>query len=325
MIKSKFSLADVLSVLAAIAFGFVCFMGANFLNIDNDKVWAMSHTTGCIVIAFVCSLLLFGTAYGAKRLKRTNRNFKTCFIWEVVLLVFFLLFAVFFVTKSSPFPHYFTVAAQKSVINSKLQTSITQAENMFAVYESYANDRETLYKNKLKSVVAAKRINPEEYQAYGFQNSGISDEKQIETKMLTIHADLFPNNYSDTTTNNGIKEVATKWLQNAKDITGGWKPIGIVGVVNDITMNSKDWLNTLVTLSQIREPGEQATDFDYQLSFDDVKMYFTKLDSSTPLSIVLALLTYLLMLLSWFVTKRSTRFPGLKLLFGLGKSVNNEL
>jgi len=323
MNQTKFSLADVLTVLAAIAFGFVCFLGANFLNIGKDIVWGMSHTTGCVIMAVFISVLLFGTAFGAKLLKRTSRNFKTCFVGEVILLTFFVLFAVYFATKTSPFPHYFTVKAQNENILSKLKTSITQAENMFTAYESYADNREKLYKHKLQSVATIKRINPTEYAEYGFNvTSGISDASQIDTKMFTVHADLFPTNYSDTTANNGIKEVATGWLQNAKNITNNWKPIGIVGVVNDIEKNSTVWLNTLITLSQVREQGEQATDFEYTLSFDNVKTHFTKLDSATPTSIGLAVLAYLLLLLSWFVTKRSTGFPGLKYLF---KSSPNEL
>ena len=325
MNQSKFSLADVLTVLSALAFSFVCFMGANFLNIGNDTVWGMPHTAGCVVMSMVCSLLLFTTAFGAKRLKRTSNKFKTCFVSEVILLAFFVLFALFLASKSSPFPHFFTVTAQKSEINSKLQTSITQAEDMFAEYESYAENRENLYKNKLKAVANAKSINPQEYAEYGFVNNGVSDDKQIDTKMFTVHADLFPTNYSNTSTNNGIKEVASGWLQNAKTITSGWKPIGIVGIVNDIEKNSNDWLNTLATLSQVRELGEQATDFVYTLSFEDVKTYFTKLESPSALSLGLAAMTYVLMLLSWFVTKRSTRFPGFKFLFGLGKSSDNEL
>jgi hypothetical protein len=98
-----------------------------------------------------------------------------------------------------------------------------------------------------------------------------------------------------------------------------------VGVVNDVEKNSNDWLNTLVTLSQVREMSEQASDFEHSLSFDDVKTHFTKFHNPTPLSAGLATLAYLLMLLSWFVTKRSTRFPGLKFLFGMGKSDENIL
>ena len=325
MNQSKFSLADVLTLLTAIAFGFVSFLGTNFLNINNDEVWGMSHTYGCITMAIFIAVLLVGTALGAKILKRTSRNFKTCFVWEIILLVLFLLFAVFFASKSSPFSHYFNVTSHSTDIQSKLQTSITQAENMFASYESYAENRENLYKNKLRSVVAAKNTRPQDYTEYGFERNSVSDASQINTKMFTVHADLFPTNYSDTIANNGIKEVATSWLQDAKKTTSSWKPIGVVNVVNDIEKNSNEWLSTLVNLSKVREQGEQATDFEYTLSFDDVKTHFTRLDIPTALSVGLAILAYLLMLLTWIVTKRSTRFPGCKLLFGLGKSSDKEL
>jgi hypothetical protein len=308
MNQSKFSLADVLTVLAALVFGFVSFLGANFLNIGNDSVWGMPNATGCVVIAVFVTLSLFGTAFVAKLLKRTSRNFKTCFVWEVILLFLFVLSAVFFASEGSPFAHYFTVTEQKLEINGKLQASITQAENMFAEYENYADNREELYKQKLQSVVAAKGINPTEYARYGFDGaSGVSDASQIDTKMFTIHADLFPTNYSDTIAGNGIKEIATEWLQEAKNTTGSWKPIGIVDVVNDIEQNSTAWLNTLVTLSKAPKQDEPAPDFEYNLSFDDVKTHFTKFESPSPLSIGLAVLAYALMLLSWFVTKRNTK------------------
>lgn len=324
MNQSKFTLADVLTVLASLSFGFICFLGVNFLNISNEKVWGMPHTTGCVVMTVVIALLFFCTAFGVRLFKRTNSYFKTCFVGEVILLMLFVLFAVFFLTNASPFNHYFTVTAQKSEINSKLQATISQAENMFTAYESYAGERERHYKNKLRSVVSARNINPNEYIAFGFQQ-GVANDIQINTKVFTLHADLFPTNYSDSVANNGIKEVAAKWLQAARNTTKNWRPIGIVGVVNDIEKNSNDWLNTLVTLSQVREMGEETSDFHYPLSFDDVKTHFTDLHSTKPLSAGLAAMAYLLMLLSWIVTKRSTRFPGLYFLFGLGKSDENVL
>lgn len=326
MNQSNFSLADVLTVLAALAFGFISFLGINFLNIGNNEVWGMPHTIGCILKAVLISIILFGTAFGAKRLKRINHSFKTGFILEVILLLLFLLFAVYFAAKTSPFPHYFTVTAQRSEIIDKIHTNIVQAENMFEAYEHYADNRKLLYKNKLTAVSDAKGIRPNEYKEYGFNSgSGVSDASQIDTKMFTVHADLFPSNYSDTIANNGLKEVATNWLQHAKNTINSWKPIGIVGVVNDIENNSNDWLNTLISLSQVREQGEQATDFEYTLKFDDLKTHFTKFEKPKPLPIGLAVLAYLLMLLSWFVTKRSTRWPGLKFLFGFGHSNENEL
>jgi len=305
--KTKFTWAIVFPIFFAVIFGIVSFLGVNFLNISNEKVWGMSHTFGCIVIGAVIAILLGGTATIAILLKRTSGNFKTGFVCEVIFLFLFVLFATFFATKTSPFPHFFTVWAHKTDIQSKLQTSITQAENMFATYEDYVDNREHLYKNKLKSVVDAKNINPMEYEEYGFENNEISDASQIDTKMFTVHADLFPTNYSDTTNSNGIKEVATEWLQNAKNVTNSPLLIGIAGVVNDIEKKSNEWLNMLVSFSQVREQGEQASDFEYKLGFENVKNDFTKLGNPTMLAIVLAVIIYLLILLPYIFTERSTK------------------
>ncbi len=307
MNKSKFPWAIVVTIFLAVFFGIVCFLGANFLNINDEKVWGMSHTFGCVVIASVIAILLGGTASIAILLKRTSGNFKTCFIFEVIFLLLFVVLALFFTTRTSPFPHYFTVMTHKDKIKINIEKSITQAEKMFEAYESYADNRENLYKNKLKSAVAAKSINPNEYAEYGFENNNIQYSKQIETKIFTVHADLFPTNYSDTIANNGIKEVATEWLQDAKSITNSPLLIGIAGVVNDIEKQSNEWLNTLVTFSQIREQGEQATDFEYPLDFEDVKNDFTKLSTPTTLAISLAVLVYALILLSYIFTVRSTK------------------
>ncbi len=315
MNKTKFSLADVITLVAAIPFGFVCFLSTNFYTLGN--------TYQSIILAVIISFLLSGTALVAKLLKHTNGNFKTCFIWEIIVLVLFTVLTLFF--AYSPFPHFFVVSSQKSEIQNKLSSNITQAQNMFAEYERYAVNRENLYRSTLRSVTAAKNTNPSVYASYGFVNSGVTDIKQIENKMFTVHADLFPTNYSDKIKNNGIKEVATIWLSDAKNKITGWKPIGIVDVVNEVEQKSSDWLKTLVELSTVREQGEQASNFEYSLSFDNVKKHFTTLGKPTPLSVGLAVLAYLLMLLSWIATRRHTRFLGVKAVLGVGKSTGNEL
>ncbi len=208
MNQIKFSLADVLSISSALLFGFVCFLGLNFLNIGTEKVWGMDRTTGCIIIALMCASSLFFTSYGAKVFKRTHSNFKTCFVLEVILLILFILLALFFTTKSSPFTHYFTVTAQKAEINSKLQNGINQAENMFSIYETYANKRINLFESDLNSVVNAKEIRPKEYEDYGFKKNDVADTAQIATKIYSVRTDLIGKHYSDTISANGKKEVA---------------------------------------------------------------------------------------------------------------------
>jgi len=291
MKQSKFSLADVLTLLAALAYGFVCFLGTNF--------YTLGDSTQSIVLAVIIAGLLGITALGAKLLKRTSRNFKTRFVWEMILLVLFTGLTAFF--SYSPFPHYFVVSEQKTEIQNKLTASITQAENMFAAYEDYAENREKLYESELYSVVAGKNINPSNFAAFGFVNNGVPDNKQIDNKMFTIHADLFPTNYEE------MKKVGSTWLTEARNIVESWKPIGIVNVVNEVEKNSNDWLSKLTGLSSMREKGEQTEDFAYELSFDDVKKHFTTLGKPSPLSIGLAGGAFLLMLLSYLISKRSTK------------------
>ncbi len=300
MTQSKFSLADMFTVLTALAFGFGCFLGTNFYTLGN--------TGQSIMLAAIITVLLGGLAFIAKLLKRTSRNFQTSFILEIVVLVLFTGLTIFF--AYSPFPHYFNVSSKKAEIQNSITASITQAENMFAEYESYVENRKNLYESRLRSVVAAKNTNPSDYANHGFVRGRVSDAKQIDNKMFVVHADLFPTNYSDTTSRSGIKEIATSWLAKAKSATSNWRPIGIVKVANEVEQNSKDWLNQLMTLSSIREPGEEAIDFTYELSFDNVKAHFITVGKPTPLSIGLAVVAYVFMLLSWLVTKRSTKFYG---------------
>lgn len=299
MKQSNFSLADVLTVLTALGFGFVCFLGKNFYTLGN--------TTESIIWAAAITVFLGGTAFTAKLLKRTGRNFKTSFILEIIVLLLFTALTTFF--AYSPFPHYFNVSAKKAEIQEKLQISIAQAENMFNEYEKYVENRKNNYKGSLEVAVETKAQSTQDYIKFGFEIGAIPDETQIKNKMFSINADLYPATYSDPGNKSGLKEVATSWLSKAKQIKNNWNPISIVKVVNEIEKNSKDWLDQLVTFSKIREKGEsdRLQDFLYQLNFSDVKIYFTTSEKPNPFSIGLAALAYLLMLLSYLISRRSSK------------------
>lgn len=302
MNKYIFSLADVLTVLSAVAFGFVCFLGSNFYTLGDTKK--------SLIFAIIITVLLGGLAYLAKFLKRVQGNFKTSFIAEVVVLILFTVLLGYF--TYSPFSHYFVVSDKKQHIQEQLSDNIKQAQNMFSEYEKYVDTRKYVYQSTLESI--ANSGNQIDYSKHGLIYNGPSEKIQIDNKMLTIHSDLFPTNYSDTTNNMGIKQVAKEWLSDGQKKVTPWKSIGIVEVVNDIEDKSLGWYNDLVKYSTIREIGEEdyAADFNYSLSFKDVKDNFKTLGKPTPLSIGLGVLAWVLMLLSWFITKRSSKvFRGL--------------
>jgi hypothetical protein len=309
MIKIKSTLAQVILVLTAISFGFVCFLSANFYTIGDTKK--------SLIIAGIITVLLAVLAYLASWFKGVKGNFKRNRIVEYVVIGSFTVAIAFFTNSSfftnstfftnSPFSHYFTVSDKKEAIKNQLSETITEAQGMFSTYESYANGRTTSYHATLQSIVRAKEKGSgttNDYDAYGFKNNEVSSKIQINNKMHTIKNELFPTNYTDTINGNGIKEVAEDWLADAQKKATGWKPIGIVSVVNDIEEKSKGWRNDLVSYSTIRENGEQAQDFGYDLPFPDLKANFTTHEKPTLLSIGWALLAWVLMLLSWFITKR---------------------
>lgn len=307
MNQSKFSFADLFTVLATIGFGFFCFLSFNFLTLEE--------TIPSVIGAVVFALLLGGLAFGAKLLKKTSRNFKTRIIWEWVLLFFFVVVAF---VAIFPFSHYFAVSEQKNEIQQKITANITQAEGMFTNYENYANNRLNIYKTHLNSVVAAKRVNPSEYRNYGFVD-GTDDNTQVENKMFTLKAKLYPSNYED------MKSEDSTWIVSSKGKVADWSPLGVVNVMNNMKSNLTSWKDQLKQFSAFRAQGEIADEFDYPLTFDDVNNKFTELGSPTALSILCAIGLYVLMLLSYFITKRHTRYPGFKVIFGTGDVKNNEL
>jgi hypothetical protein len=289
MIQSKFSLADLLTVLGTLGFGFFCFLSINFLTLGD--------TTTSIISAVLISCIIGGLAFGVKLLKRTSRNFKTFIIWEWVLIFLFIVVAFFAIF---PFSHYFVVTAQKENIQKKVVSNITQAEGLFLSYESYADNRLNIYKSRLNSIVAAKRVNPEEYKDFGFIEA-TDDNTQVENKMFTLKAQLYPSNYLD------MKQVDSTWLSDSKNKVKSWSPTGIVKVVNTLKIETTSWFDELKSYSSFRAQGEAEGDFDFLLTFDDVSSKFNQSNTPNLIALLIGIGLYLLMFLSYFITRRHSK------------------
>jgi hypothetical protein len=291
MSQTKFSLADLLTVLGTLGFGFFCFLSVNFLT--------LGETTLSITWAVIISLILGGLAFGVKIVKRTSRNFKTFIIWEWVLIFLFVVVAFL---SLFPFSHYFVVSAQKENIQNKVVSNITQAEGLFLAYENYADKRLNIYKRRLNSIVAAKRVNPEEYKNFGFVE-GTDDNTQVENKMFSLKAQLYPSNYSK------MKQIDLAWLSDAKDKVTSWSPTGVVKVVNTLKVEISSWNEQLKSYSSFRAKDETPPDFDPRLSFDDVSGIFNKNSKPTLLSLSIGIGLFVLLLLSYLITRRHSKNP----------------
>lgn len=291
MKQSIFSVADWITVFGAFLFGIVSFLSLNFYSLGN--------TSDSIMKAVGIGALLFGLAYGAKLLKRTDRYFKPCFVVEIILLISLIGLMAYFTYW--PFSHYFVVWERKGDIKFKLNDNISQAAKMFEEYEEYAKNRESLYKNKLNTAVRNMNTNPGNLTKYGLVRNNVPLNAQIETKTKYLHNDLFPNNFQDT------KNNALAHLTEAKNHSESWLFTNIVGDVNNLQKMSEGWLEYLTKLSHKREYGEEATDFSYSFSFVDVKNKFTVKGDVPLLAIVVDIVILCLLLCSWITTDRSSK------------------
>jgi hypothetical protein len=287
----KFSLAVVINLLAALTFGYFCFLGANFYTLgDKGK---------SIAVAVIITLLLIGTSLGAKLLKQTKRNFKSRFIWEIVLLVLFSVLTASFTYY--PFSHYFVVSAQKPTIQKKLSENIAQAQNIYLEYENYVTTRIGIYSSKIDVAILNIDSQPKELEKFGISRSvSVSLPIQRKNQIDKINYILLPQNF------NQIKTNDSTWLTNAQNSVVNWEPISLVDVINNIENNTANSLNQLVKFSEKKGKNESYPKFSPDKPHpNNVKNYFTTIGRPSPFSIVLAFFSYLLMLLSWFITKDS--------------------
>ncbi len=312
MNSTKLSLADVITLLAALGYGFICFLSLNFLTLGD--------VVRSILFAFGIAILLGGLALIAKLLKRSRKKFKLSLIFEWIILVAFVVVAVVSFTIYS---HFFTVYNQKDEIQADIAKKIEQEESLFPEYHKYSNRRINSHKSTLQSVVFSKNISKETYiEKYQFKD-GISDEVQIKSRIDALQMNLYPSNFS------AIQQADSLWLSKAKRTITGWKPIGVVKVVNEIEKNTLDSFEMLKGFSKYKDTGENAQDFpdspSYQiesLTFDGINHRFENMDEPTSLSYASAILLSIAMLISYMVSKRENKGGGIKRILGIKRDDN---
>lgn len=307
MNQSKFSLADLLTVLGTLGFGFFCYLSVNF------------HTSGdtitSVIMAAIFSLLLGGLAFTLKLKKSTSRNFKSSIAIEGVMLFIFLLIALIAVF---PFSHFFYISAQKENIQQKIITNIDNAEVLYTEYESYAKTRMEIYEAQLKSAIYTKQTNIQDYTKFGF-SFGANDDIQKKNKLFSLKAKLFPSNYDE------MKQVNTNWLTNSKQKILNWSPLSIVKIVNILKDEIPAWVEQLNSYSSFKAKGEDYHEFEFKLSDTDFSTDLTQKYNTTSFSIFLAIALYVIMLLPYLIEKRHSKFPGLKMIFRNNIKKGNEL
>lgn len=289
MSKIKFSLAAVFALIVTAIFGWFFFLGINFLNKGDFQKSILMTLTACLVL-FLMVLLI-------KKIKSAKRNFQKNAIFELFLLLVYVIIAI---VTFIPFAHYFTVLGRKAVIKNKMDMGIDSVKKRFVDYKICADNSILLESGRLDIAVLGKVPDPANYLAAGFKNNGIADNVQKTTLLDNYRDDFLPAKY-DT-----LNKYANNWLDDARSAFDKWKPISLMKVVNNIEKEANGWF------AQIRGyNGKSASCIGGPFSFASVDKELTERDTPSLVPILASLGLFLLLLLPYFVANRSPRHPGL--------------
>ena len=293
MTQSKFSLADLISLLTGIGFGFICFLAFNFYSFGDTRL--------SIFVASVITLLMIGTSMIAIRLKRTNRNFKIRRIWEILFLFLFTAFTVCF--TYFPFSNYFSVTNNEVEIQSKLTKNLGQVDKLYEDYKKYYETQKEEYDLKLDQAI----INfigdnkPSRFYELGFMDENINLDLQKQILIGKFQRDLFPKDFNEKRIKDSI------YVENSKKIIYNWKykPIGIFEIIKNLENVIASTKEQLINLSK---NGDHKIDpFAPVTSVGELKTLFETIGKPTITSLVLGFVVWVLMLLSYFTSNRSTK------------------
>jgi hypothetical protein len=293
MSKAKISLAGVLAFLAALGYGFIAFLGQNYLKLGDTQT--------ALINAVLIMLSLYVLALLVRFAKKAHNNFNTMIMLERLLLVVYILLSIYLI---KPFSHFFHVYAQKADIQKAVLADIRNAEGMYGEYEGKAKSRMKMYEIKLQAIISAKRsgFNPPEYKTCNF-TAGNENETVITLKNI-LNKKLFPSNYKE------IKKADSVWLMLSSSSIENWKPIAVVDVVNNLEKNISsrtEQLKGYMSFKAICEDSASITPYNPQFSFTNVQAKFKQPGQPGAISAVVALLLSILILLDYWVAKRDFR------------------
>ncbi len=241
MRQRKITWADLISLIAAIIFGIISYLGALYLNYNKGDVIGMSNNIGCIGIAILSSASFLLLSSIAKILKLTRTHFSIAIKLEILFLLLYFSAAVGML-KISTFFHYFTVLDQKEIILQDVRNSIKATEMMFTNYDIYTKRRLSLYENDLRTYC---NTHPNEISQW-----------QIDRFIFSMKAHLIPSNYDDPVSNNGIKQVAQKMLNNHYNNTLTWPSFSILDIISELHYKPAEFFQLMTAYSKETEPYE---------------------------------------------------------------------
>jgi hypothetical protein len=263
-------------------------MGITYWS-DGNFLWA---GIGVLII----DLILFFLMMKIQRLKAIDIHFDKAIKIERFLLMMFIICSI---VAFIPFSHFWRVFDVRNELVGDFRYSINESKKIFEEYENYSNNRIKKYKTDLIRVVRGRNNSPSQYKNYGF-SSNYSDSLQVRNFEEHLRQILLSENYTR------LDSVANKWIASADAGATVWN-VFLLGNIKEIEKAVNGWVTSLVEMSATFCPKEDAVKFSYSISFKKFNNIYTQWKIPTISSIIIGIVSYLMLLLPYFLQSRHTK------------------
>lgn len=288
MKQETFNWGTVFSVIVLLVYAYISFLGLVY--------WRKGDILLPLLLAVVFIVFVLACLTGLRKSKAsryTGRKVKGQAVFGFLILISFIVAAI-------PFSTFTHVLERKKQINESIMSVYQAAQSLDESYVQYANTRIANYQERLEMVSNGKRSNPSAYRECMEGAYGNTDDEKIANLSKSLKMTLLP----DSTT--AMQEKRSNWLQSVKDMTV--LNVMLPANIQKINDQVQHWTDNYKTLSSKIYQGEEAEAFTYPKfsnSLEDLTGFYTKLGTPTPLSIILAVVAWLIMLLPYFMTRTS--------------------
>ena len=138
--KIKSSNAVIITLIAAVIFGFISYRGLYFSTLGD---------LGISIISAIMTAILLGLINLAIYLKGAKIKLAKKRIYGYICIGLFTI--LYLILTIFPFSHYFAVSNNKAIIQQKLNNHINQIDSMFIKYENFVNARGFALNNTLNN------------------------------------------------------------------------------------------------------------------------------------------------------------------------------
>ncbi len=299
----KFSWGHIIAFIAIIFISYVAYMG-EFYNNGGDFGSAALKV-------FLMDVLLFVAFIGAQIFKGAERKFNRSIVIERLLIS---LCPIVFIIAMTPYNHFWNVYAQRDEISEEFSEVINVSRQLFDDYEDYSIGRINAYDKTLDSIIRNKEKFSKIYAEAGFTRENAKMRKNVFVEVLQLQ--LLSKNTEI------MSASALSWIEDADTGATVWNAF-LIGNIEEISSAIKEWNKQLYEMSLPVVSNEDI--FDDVLPFDKeqrafnaaneilagLKAIYKNSSGFKVISLLTAIILFLMLLFPYFLQSRNTRAEGL--------------